>query len=59
MEVLASTDEDKRGKGRCTHVEHQKEGQSAKNFVEEIGNPNIDKDLEAVKENDAGNVKLQ
>ena len=48
--------EDKRGKGRCNHVSHQKEGQSVQNFIEEIKDSqdstlnDINKeDLEAVK----------
>ena len=61
MKVLALTEdgrmtyctasEDQMGKGRCNHVRHQKEGQSVKDFIEEIIKPNINKDLEAMKQN--------
>jgi len=68
MKVLALTEdgrmtycvspEDQRGKGRCNHVAHQKEGQSVADFIEEIKGSqdrvlnNINKkDLEAVKKN--------
>ncbi|NLZ80352.1 MAG: hypothetical protein GX913_00885, partial [Clostridiales bacterium] len=48
MKVLALTEdgrmtyctapEDQRGKGRCNHIMHQKEGQSVVEFVEEAKN---------------------
>jgi superfamily II DNA or RNA helicase len=31
--------EDQRGKGRCNHIAHAREGQSSKEFLEEFGNP--------------------
>ena len=47
--------EDQRGKGRCNHVGHQKEGQSVQNFIKEIKNSAFNdinkKNLEAVKQN--------
>ena len=49
--ICCTASEDQRGKGRCKHVEHQKEGQSVKDFIEEIGKYKINKDLEVVKEN--------
>ena len=47
--------EEQRGKGRCNHVAHQKEGQSVADFIEEIKDSSLNdsnkKDLEAVKKN--------
>ena len=43
--------EDQRGKGRCNHVSHQEKGQSAKDFIREIKDSTLQKDLEAVKQN--------
>ena len=37
--------EDQRGKGRCNHVAHQKEGQSVADFIEEIKDSQQDSPL--------------
>ena len=64
MRVLALTEdgrltycvspEDQRGKGRCNHVAHQKEGQSVADFIGEIKDNSLNdsnkKDLEAIRQ---------